>query len=136
MPKDGTCSFCAKRAANHTAGKAAFDEVSKNHKDKIGAMERDAIGKIDFIWGNSTEGICHILDKHKASAQQIPGVLAYGDVYESKTENKFYVIKKRYVAVLRKRSGSNHYLITGFKAESPDYAAKIRKECSLVEAGE
>ena len=136
MPKDGTCSFCAKRAANHTAGKTAFDEVSKTHKDRVGAMERDAIGKIDFIWGNSTEGICHILDKHKASAQQIPGVLAYGDVYESKTENKFYVIKKRYVAVLRKRTGSNHYLITGFKAESPDYAAKIRKECSLVEAGE
>ena len=136
MSKDGTCSFCAKRAANHTAGKTAFDEVSKTHKDKIGAMERDTIGKIDFIWGDDTEGICHILGKHKTSAQQIPGVLAYGDVYESKAENKFYVIKKRYVAVLRKRTGSNHYLITGFKAESPDYAAKIRKECTLVEDGE
>ena len=136
MSKDGTCSFCAKRAANHTAGKTAFEEVSKTHKDKIGAMERDTIGKIDFIWGDDTEGICHILGKHKTSAQQIPGVLAYGDVYESKAENKFYVIKKRYVAVLRKRTGSNHYLITGFKAESPDYAAKIRKECTLVEDGE
>lgn len=136
MSADGTCSFCAKRAANHTAGKTAFEEVSKTHKDKIGAMERDTIGKIDFIWGDDTEGICHILGKHKTSAQQIPGVLAYGDVYESKAENKFYVIKKRYVAVLRKRTGSNHYLITGFKAESPDYAAKIRKECTLVEDGE
>ena len=126
----------AKRAANHAAGKSAFDEVSKTHKDKIGAMERDAIGKIDFIWGGNAEGICHILKKHKPDAQQIPGVLAYGDIYESKTENKFYVIKKRFVVVLRKRTGINHYLITGFKADSPDYTAKIRKDCTLVENGE
>jgi hypothetical protein len=33
-------------------------------------------------------------------------------------------------------SGSNHYLITGFRAESPNYVAKIRKEYSLVEKGE
>ena len=81
MPKGGTCSFCAKRAANHSAGKSAFDEVAKTHKDKVGAMERDSIGKIDFIWGDNSEGICHILEKHKTTARQIPGVIAYGDVY-------------------------------------------------------
>ena len=47
MPKDGTCSFCAKRQANHTAGKTAFAKVAAEHQDVVGAMERDSIGKID-----------------------------------------------------------------------------------------
>ena len=136
MAADGTCTSCARRAANHAAGKAAFAEVEKTHKDKIGAMERDSIGKIDFIWGDNTEGVCHILKGHRETANQIPGVIAYGDVYENKAEGKYYIVKKRYVAVLRKRTGSNHYLITGFKAESPNYVAKIRKELARVEDGE
>jgi hypothetical protein len=136
MAKDGTCSFCAKRAANHAAGKAAFAKVSDTHQNVVGAMERDSIGKIDFIWGDKSEGVCHILDGHSETANQIPGVIAYGDVYENAAEGKYYVVKKRYVAVLRKQTGSNHYLITGFRAESPNYVAKIRKEYSLVEKGE
>lgn len=136
MSADGTCTSCAKRAANHTAGKAAFAEVAKTHKDAIGAMERDSIGKIDFIWGDNSEGVCHILKGHRETANQIPGVIAYGDVYENKAEGKYYIVKKRYVAVLRKRTGSNHYLITGFRAESPNYVAKIRKEFAHVEDGE
>lgn len=136
MPQGGTCSFCAKRAANHTAGKAAFAEVSKTHQDKVGAMERDSIGKIDFIWGDNSEGVCHILQGHSETANQIPGVIAYGDVYEDTAQGKYYIIKKRYVVVLRKQTGSNHYLITGFRADSPNYAANIRKDCNLVEKGE
>jgi len=136
MAKDGTCSFCAKRAANHAAGKAAFAKVADTHQDVVGAMERDSIGKIDFIWGDKSEGVCHILDGHSETANQIPGVIAYGDVYENAAEGKYYVVKKRYVAALRKQTGSNHYLITGFRAESPNYVAKIRKEYSLVEKGE
>lgn len=145
MSADGTCSFCAKRQANHTAGKAAFDKVASTHADVIGAMERDSIGKIDFIWGNpgtaakgyeDGEGVSHILKKHKPTANQIPGVIAYGDVYENAAEGKYYIVKKRYVVALRKKTGSNHYLITGFKADDPNYANKIRKECSLVEKGE
>ena len=136
MPKGGTCSFCAKRQANHTAGKAAFAEVAKTHQDKIGAMERDSIGKIDFIWGDNSEGVCHILQGHSETANQIPGVIAYGDVYEDAAQGKYYIIKKRYVVVLRKQTGSNHYLITGFRADSPDYAANIRKGCTLVEKSE
>ena len=136
MPKNGPCSFCAKRQANHAAGKTAFSKVADTHQDVVGAMERDAIGKIDFIWGDDSEGVCHILKGHKETAQQIPGVIAYGDIYENRAEGKFYIVKKRYVAVLRKQTGSNHYLITGFKAESPNYVAKIRKEHSLVEKGE
>ena len=136
MPKGGTCSFCAKRQANHTAGKAAFAEVAKTHQDKIGAMERDSIGKIDFIWGDNSEGVCHILQGHSETANQIQGVIAYGDVYEDAAQGKYYIIKKRYVVVLRKQTGSNHYLITGFRADSPDYAANIRKGCTLVEKSE
>ena len=136
MPEGGTCGFCARRAANHAAGRAAFGEVAKTHQDKVGAMERDSIGKIDFIWGDDSEGVCHILQGHSETASQIPGVIAYGDVYEDTAQGKYYIIKKRYVVVLRKQTGSNHYLITGFRADSPNYAADIRKECSLVEKGE
>ncbi|MBQ7252774.1 MAG: hypothetical protein IJS32_09275 [Kiritimatiellae bacterium] len=136
MPKDGPCSFCAKRKANHEAGKAAFDEVAKTHKDKVGAMERDSIGKIDFIWGDDTEGICHIMGKHKADAQMIPGVIAYGDVYEDEANGKYFIVKKKNFVSLRKMNAGNHYLITGFTADSPDYVARIRKEHRLVEKGE
>ena len=99
-------------------------------------MERDSIGKIDFIWGDNSEGVCHILQGHSETANQIPGVIAYGDVYEDTAQGKYYIIKKRYVVVLRKQTGSNHYLITGFRADSPNYAANIRKDCNLVEKGE
>ena len=145
MPKGGTCSFCAKRAANHTAGKAAFAEVAETHQDKIGAMERDSIGKIDFIWGTKGtaaknfedgEGICHILDKHPEDASMIPGVIAYGDVYEDTVDGKYFCIKKRNLVILRKRTGANHYLISGYKKNDPKVIAKIRKENTLVEKGE
>ena len=120
MAADGTCSFCAKRAANHAAGKAAFDEVVKTHTDKVGAMERDSIGKIDFIWGDDSEGICHILGKHKPDAAMIPGVIAYGDVYEDAAAGKYYIVKKRNLVVLRKGNGTNHYLVTGYKKDDPN----------------
>ena len=136
MPKDGPCSFCAKRKANHEAGKTAFSDVAKTHKDKVGAMERDSIGKIDFIWGDEGEGICHILKKHEADAQMIPGVIAYGDVYEDEANGKYYIVKKRNLVILRKRIGANHYLITGYEKDDPKAIAKIRKEFPLVEKGE
>lgn len=145
MPQGGTCSFCAKRAANHTAGKAAFSKVAETHQDVVGAMERDSIGKIDFIWGTKGtaaknfedgEGICHILDKHPEDASMIPGVIAYGDVYEDTADGKYYCIKKRNLVILRKRTGANHYLISGYKKNDPKVIAKIRKENTLVEKGE
>ena len=145
MAKDGTCSFCAKRAANHAAGKAAFAKVADTHQDVVGAMERDSIGKIDFIWGTKGtaakgfedgEGICHILDKHPEDAAMIPGVIAYGDVYEDTANGKYYCIKKRNLVILRKRTGANHYLISGYQKDDPKVIAKIRKENTLVEKGE
>lgn len=136
MSADGPCSFCAKRMANHAAGKAAFDKVASAHVDVIGAMERDSIGKIDFIWGDDSEGICHILGKHPENAQMIPGVLAYGDIYEDAAAGKYYAIKKRNLVVLRKSTGENHYLITGYKKDDPKKVAEIKKGAKLVEKGE
>jgi len=145
MPKDGTCSFCAKRQANHTAGKAAFAKVVQTKADVVDAMERDKIGKIDFIWGKpgtpardyeDGEGFSKILIKHKATASAIPGVIAYGDIYEDTVNGKYYIVKKRYVVSLRKKAGANSYVITGFQADDPNYVANIRKEYTLVEKGE
>ena len=66
----------------------------------------------------------------------IPGVIAYGDVYEDAVNGKFYCIKKRNLVILRKRTGANHYLISGYKKNDPKVIAKIRKENTLVEKGE
>ena len=140
-----TCSFCAKRQANHTAGKAAFAKVVQTKADVVDAMERDKIGKIDFIWGKpgtpardyeDGEGFSKILIKHKATASAIPGVIAYGDIYEDTVNGKYYIVKKRYVVSLRKKAGANSYVITGFQADDPNYVANIRKEYTLVEKGE
>ncbi|MBQ8113674.1 MAG: DUF935 family protein [Kiritimatiellae bacterium] len=140
-----TCSFCAKRQANHTAGKAAFAKVVQTKADVVDAMERDKIGKIDFIWGKpgtpardyeDGEGFSKILIKHKATASAIPGVIAYGDIYEDTVNGKYYIVMKRYVVSLRKKAGANSYVITGFQADDPNYVANIRKEYTLVEKGE
>ncbi len=136
MSADGTCTSCAKRAANHEAGKSAFERVAKTHQDVLDAMERDSIGKIDFIWGDNSEGICHILKNHPGDAQMIPGVIAYGDIYEDKVNEKYYAIKKNNLVVLRKSKNGNHYLITGYRKDNPNAIAKIRKENDLVEKGE
>ena len=136
MPKNNVCSFCAKRATNHTAGKSALSKVAETHEDVVGAMERDSIGKIDFIWGDSSEGVCHIMEKHPEDAAMIPGVIAYGDVYEDVANGKYYCVKKRNLVVLRKGRGTNHYLITGYQKDDPKAIAKIRKENHLVEKGE
>ena len=66
----------------------------------------------------------------------IPGVIAYGDVYEDNANSKYYVIKKRNLVVLRKRASGNHYLITGYQKDDPKAIAKIRKENALAEKGE
>ncbi len=133
---DAKAASSAKRAANHEAGKKAFAEVEKTHKDVVGAMERDSIGKIDFIWGDDTEGICHIVGKHPEDAAMIPGVIAYGDIYEDVAAGKYYCIKKRNLVVLRKGNGTNHYLITGYQKDDPKRVAEIRKGATLVEKGE
>ena len=74
--------------------------------------------------------------KHPGDAAMIPGVIAYGDVYEDDVNGKFYCIKKRNLVVLRKGNGRNHYLITGYAKEDAHAIAKIRKEHKLVEKGE
>lgn len=144
MSADGTCTSCAKRAANHAAGKAAFDGVAKTHRDVAGAIERDSIGKIDFIWGHPStaangyhdgEGISHILHNHGGDAAQIAGVIAYGDVYEMPSEGKYYIVKKRRMVVLRKRQGSNSYVVTGYQADDPNKVRRIRKDGTLLEKG-
>ena len=135
MHGNSTSADKVKRAANQAAGKAAFKRVKDTHQDAIGAMERDSIGKIDFIWGNKNEGVRHILRKHKKDMGRLPGVIAHGDVYESRTEAKFLIIRGRYLVVLRKREKGNHYLITGYRKDNPRTLAKIRKEAKLVEKG-
>lgn len=136
MSKEGECAFCAKRAANHVAGKTAWRKARETKSDVIGAMERDAIGMIDFIYGDDSEGVAHIFDKHPADADKVPGVIAYGDIYDDPDAGKFYIVKKRSFVSLRKMQNSNHYVITGFTADSPDYIQRIRRNYKLVEKGD
>ena len=66
----------------------------------------------------------------------MPGVVAFGDVYDMPDENKYYIVKRRRIVVLRKQTGSNHYVITGFEADDPNKVKDIRKRGKLVEKGE
>lgn len=145
MAADGTCSFCARRAANHENGKSAWEKAVSEKADIADAMERDSIGKIDFVWGTvgtaarkfeDGEGLAHILDKHPGDAGMITGVIAYGDVYEDKPAGKYYIVKKRNMVVLRKRRGRNSYVITGYTKDDPRKVKELRDRLTLVERGE
>lgn len=145
MSADGTCTSCAKRASNHTAGKAAWAKAVADKADVLDAMERDSIGKIDFIWGHpgtpsknyeDGEGVSHVLAKHKVDAGMITGVLAYGDILEDPAGDKYYAIKKRNLVVLRKREGRNSYVISGYVKNDPHKVKELRDRCKLIEKGE
>lgn len=145
MSADGTCTSCAKRASNHTAGKAAWAKAVADKADVLDAMERDSIGKIDFIWGHpgtpsknyeDGEGVSHVLAKHKVDAGMITGVLAYGDILEDPAGDKYYAIKKRNLVVLRKREGRNSYVISGYVKNDPHKVYELRDRCKLIEKGE
>ena len=144
MRADGGCTHC-EMVANHAKGKTALGEALSKKADVVNAMKRDSIGSIDFLWGNigtpakgyhDGEGISHIQHNHPNDLQQMPGVVAFGDVYDMPDENKYYIVKRRRIVVLRKQTGSNHYVITGFEADDPNKAKDIRKRGKLVEKGE
>lgn len=145
MSADGTCTSCAKRASNHAAGKTAWAKAVADKADVLDAMERDSIGKIDFIWGHpgtpsknyeDGEGVSHVLAKHKVDAGMITGVLAYGDILEDPAGDKYYAIKKRNLVVLRKREGRNSYVISGYVKNDPHKVKELRDRCKLIEEGE
>lgn len=144
MRADGGCTHC-EMVANHAKGKTALGEALSKKADVVNAMKRDSIGSIDFLWGNigtpakgyhDGEGISHIQHNHPNDLQQMPGVVAFGDVYDMPDENKYYIVKRRRIVVLRKQTGSNHYVITGFEADDPNKVKDIRKRGKLVEKGE
>lgn len=144
MRADGGCTHC-EMVANHAKGKTALGEALSKKADVLNAMKRDSIGSIDFLWGNigtpakgyhDGEGISHIQHNHPNDLQQMPGVVAFGDVYDMPDENKYYIVKRRRIVVLRKQTGSNHYVITGFEADDPNKVKDIRKRGKLVEKGE
>lgn len=76
------------------------------------------------------------MGKHIADAEMIPGVIAYGDIYEDNVNGKYYIVKKRNLVVLRKQTTGNHYLVTGYTKNDPNAISRIRKENRLVEKGE
>ena len=144
MRADGGCTHC-EMVANHAKGKTALGEALSKKADVVNAMKRNSIGSIDFLWGNigtpakgyhDGEGISHIQHNHPNDLQQMPGVVAFGDVYDMPDENKYYIVKRRRIVVLRKQTGSNHYVITGFEADDPNKVKDIRKRGKLVEKGE
>lgn len=140
---DGGCTHC-EMSANHDKGKSALEKAISDKADVLDAMSRKSIGNIDFVWGtpgkgadfDGGEGISHILAKHPDAAQQITGVIAFGDVYDMPSENKYYIVKGRRMVVLRKREKMNSYVVTGFKADDPNKVRNIRKEGKLLEKGE
>ena len=142
---DGGCTHCD-NAANHAKGKTAFADVASSKKDHPAAMSRKSVGDIDFVYGfegtpeqnyEDGWGVSHILKKHPEDAQQVTGVLAFGDVYDDQSvDGKYFVVKSRRLVVLQKRRGMNSYLVTGYEADSPNKVATIRRNNKLVEKGE
>ncbi len=97
-------------------------------------MHRDSLGEIDFLYGNEKWGICHALGKHRPDADKIPGIIAYGSIWESNyEEGRYFAIKKRLIVVLQKTKKYNAYIITGYLKNDVKKLVDIKKTSTKIE---
>jgi hypothetical protein len=131
--EEATSAESQKTKDNHAKGKVAWAEAIKG-KDVKGAMHRDSLGEIDFLYGNEKWGICHALGKHRPDADKIPGIIAYGSIWESNHfEGRYFAIKKRLIVVLQKTKNNNAYIITGYLKNDVRKLVDIKKSSTKIE---
>ena len=122
MPRGGTCSFCAKRAANLQRGRAALEKCLKEGVDVRNAITRDDLGSISLIYGDEKGGIAHIKDRKDTVAHLIDTLVdgEAGNPYQQ--GQKRNITHKGYTAVLRttedpKAGLPKNWVLTAFGPE-------------------
>lgn len=128
-------------------GQKAVEQVIKSHSDVKGAMYRDGIGSIDFIWGKEGDaskeyrggyGISHIIAHRNAQgfdgvaiAKKMPEVIMTGKITLD-SPYKVSIETDGYKAVLAKNKNgtpSDPWLLTGFnKIDKTKEVSSERRE--------
>lgn len=128
-------------------GQKAVEQVIKSHSDVKGAMYRNGIGSIDFIWGKEGDaskeyrggyGISHIVAHRNAQgfdgvaiAKKMPEVIMTGKITLD-SPYKVSIETDRYKAVLAKNKNgtpSDPWLLTGFnKIDKTKEVSSERRE--------
>lgn len=115
-----------KQAINR--GRAAMWQVIETEKDVEGAMSREGIDEVDFVWSRDGCGIKHILERrlkqdavhpgrNKFSVEEllemIPEVIAGGEIQHK--GNKAIITLNGLLVVLAKSSTGNTWLMSGYE---------------------
>lgn len=108
-------------------GKEAIEKAIEGH-NVVHAMHRKGIGWVDFVQGDTREGIVHIRTKRDeehaadprkpgglATLRMLPEVIAKGTIFSGSAESAKVGIELNGVRVLLAREGKERWLLTGFQ---------------------
>ena len=140
-----TETLLAQPERNAERGKAAMDEVQRNHRTVEKAVYREETGWIQMEWGDpgnphdnwrGGHGISHIQAKHEKDLKYLPEVLAKGDIYKHEEEEKLYVVHESRFAVVASLKKGGKKTITEFEPNNPDKIALIKQNPRAHKPGE
>lgn len=140
-----TVTLLAHPERNAERGKAAMDEVLRNHRTVEKAVYREETGWIQMEWGDpgnphnnwrGGHGISHIQAKHEKDLKYLPEVLAKGDIYKHEEESKLYLVHESRFAVVASLKKGGKKTITEFEPNNPDKIALIKQNPRAHKPGE
>ena len=102
-------------------GAGAIEKLLETKGGQVaGAFEKEGLGDIDLVWGDSSFGLQHILERRSAEygeekaleiIKQIPQILQDSKIYKE-ADNKIELITDKYTIVLGKREDKKFVVST------------------------
>ncbi len=118
-------------------------EFLRSHEsgDLLGVSHRDGFGDVDYVWGDKSGGLAHIIDKHVGNGKSFPniddaakeidsiiqnGELAFenGDKAVFRTGNKLVTVRKN-LREKGKKIADKNWVLTAYDETSADNASAI-----------
>ncbi|MCI7710352.1 MAG: hypothetical protein MSL80_01625 [Helicobacter sp.] len=104
-------------------GKGAIQKLLAERQGQVaGAFYKEGLGDIDLVWGDSSFGLKHILDKHgsefKDIAKELDHIIQNGEVVKRQGRDEAYNIEyKGFKVGINKgfnKQGENKWVVTAF----------------------
>ena len=118
-------------------------EFLRSHEsgDLLGVSHRDGFGDVDYVWGDKSGGLAHIIDKHVGNGKSFPnideaakeidsiimnGEVAFenGDKAVFRTGNKLVTVRKN-LREKGKKIADKNWVLTAYDETSADNASAI-----------
>ena len=115
--------FGTNYAEHYHSGQSAIQKLLNEKQGQVsGAFYRKELGDIDLVWGDSSFGLKHILDKHGSEfeniAKELDEIIQNGEVVKRKGRDEAYNIEyKGFKVGINKgfnKQGENKWVVTAF----------------------